>query len=372
MNLIEESIECMRQIAENDSAGEGIDEHWEAVLPETYDIMANEIFLTIHRQHINDSMKCWAAEVAQTLPSREVSNIDDAKLYLHYLARSTWLGIADNPEFQAYVDDNVKGVIHTVRGIMHRPGLIGWAKSSRLWLPLPEQGFVQIAGALVECFKQFLFAEYCWKQLTCRHVGKEVNKYMFALLTDSDVITQSDREEAYQGIANLSEKATKGLQEIDSRDPMHDWWTKLSALPRHTQLLKIGATQDAIRQRAIDIQRKGGKCELVSLDADEEFTNTIPDESLEAPDNEIIRDEFLQLLSANQQKVEEILSRESPEKRRATIGKRRFNVMQMLAHEPDLTSADIAKQLKVGNQTIGRDRDVLRRSQARIREVIYS
>ena len=54
MNLIEVSIEGMRQLAKNDSAGEGIDEHWEAVLPETYDIMANEIFLALYGRFINE------------------------------------------------------------------------------------------------------------------------------------------------------------------------------------------------------------------------------------------------------------------------------------------------------------------------------
>ena len=372
MNLIEEGINCMRQIAENDTVGEGIDEHWEAVLPETYDIMANEIFLTIHRRYISDSMKCWAAKVAQTLPSQDFGNIDDAKLYLHYLARSMWLGIAENPEFQAYVDGNVKGVFHTVRGIMYKPGLIGWAKSSRLWLPIPDQKLVQIAGALVERFKQFLFADDCWNQLTCNHVGKDVNKYMFALLTNSDVITQSDREEAYQGISDISTKATEGLEGIDPRDPMHDWLAKLSALPRHTQLMKIGATRKAIHDRAKDIQRKGGKYEHVSFEGDGEYADIIPDDSIVAPEFGIMGDEFLQLLLANQEKIEGLLSQDSPEKRRAKIGKRRFKVIQMLVHEPDLTSAEIAKRLKVGNQTIGRDRDLLRRCRTRIREVIYS
>ena len=372
MNLIEETIESMRQLAEMNSSGEGIDEHWEAVLPEMYDIMANEIFLTLHRHNIDESMKRWAAQVAQNLQPSDVSEIDVAKLFLHCLVRGTLLGIADNPEFQNSVDGGVSGVIHPAQGSILNPMGIGWARSARLWLPLSEEVFVRIAGALVERFKQSFFAEHCRHELTRRLKGKKINKDMFALLTDSDVITQSDREEAYQRISNVSEMATKGLQGIDFRDPMHDWWTKLATLPRHTQLLKLGATPDAIRQRAIDIQRKGGKSKLVSLDADEELTNTIPDESLEPNDNGIIRDELRQLLSANQQKIEEILSLESPKKRQSEIGKRRFKVMQMLEHERDLTSTEIANQLNVGNQTIGRDRDVIRRCKARIREVIYS
>lgn len=372
MNLIEVGIEGMRQLAENDSAGEGIDEHWEAVLPETYDIMANEIFLALHGRFINGSMVRQAYEIARSLPLRDVSDIDDAELFLHCLVRGTWLGIAENSEFQAHVNSNVNGVIHTAQGTIPNPQRIGWARSSRLWLPLSEEYFVQIVGALAERFKQHLFAEHCWHELTRRHVGKDVNKYMYALLTDSEVITEEDRMEAYQWLAKLSSNVTTGLDGIDSSDAMHDWLTKMSGLPPHTQLQKIGATPIAIHQHAIDKLRKGGKYEHVSFEEMEEFADAIPDESLDAPNNETISDEFLQLLIANQKKVEEILSRESPEKRRAKIGKRRFKVMQMLAHELDLTSVDIAARLKASEQTIGRDREKIKESRPLILEAIYS
>ena len=372
MNLIEASIEGMRQLAENDSAGEGIDEHWEAVLPETYDIMANEIFLALYGRFLNESMRRRAAKIAKNFPLRKVSDIDDAELFLHCLVRGTWLGIADDPEFQAYVNNNVKGVIHAAQGTVQNPQRIGWTRFSRLWLPLSEEDFVQVIRALVERFKQHLFAEHCWRELTNRHVGQEVNKHMYALLTDSEVITQNHREEAYQRLAEISSNVTAELNGIDPYDAMHDWLMKLSALPPHTQLQKIGATPIAIYQHAIDKLRKGGKYEHVSFEEKEEFVDTIPDESLDVPGNETISDEFLQLLIANQKKVEEILSRESPEKRRAKIGKRRFKVMQMLAHELDLTSVDIAARLKASEQTIGRDREKIKESRPLILEAIYS
>ena len=246
MNLIEVSIKGMRQLAENDSAGEGIDEHWEAVLPETDNIMANEIFLALHGRFINESMMRQACEVARSLPLRDVSDIDDAKLYLHCLVRGTWLGIADNPEFQAHVNSNVNGVIHAVQGTIPNPQRIGWARTSRLWLPLSEEDLVQIVGALVERFKQYLFSEHCWHELTRRHVGKEVNKYMFALLTESEVITQKDRKEAYQWLAKLSSMATNGLAGIDPHDILHVWWENLKNRSPHVQIQKLGVTPKAI------------------------------------------------------------------------------------------------------------------------------
>ena len=370
MNLIEVGIEGMRQLAENDSAGEGIDEHWAAVLPETYDIMANEIFLALHGRFINESMMRQACEVARSLPLRDVSDIDDAKLYLHCLVRGTWLGIADNPEFQAHVNSNVNGVIHAAQGTIPNPQRIGWARTSRLWLPLSEElnlpDLVEIVGALVERFKQYLFSEHCWHELTRRHVGKEVNKYMFALLTESEVITQKDRKEAYQWLAKLSSKATNGLAGIDHHDILHVWWENLKNRSPHVQIQKLGVTPKAFHDLGVDVQRKGGECKPVSLDAEKAFVNSMVDESSDVSAEEMIDDEFLQLLSTYREKIEKNLHR-NPK-----IAKRRFSVMQMLAREPHLTWVEIARQLDTSPQTIGLDRDAIKDKWPLIQEAIYS
>ena len=372
MNLIEVSIEGMRQLAKNDSAGEGIDEHWEAVLPETYDIMANEIFLALYGRFINEPMRRQAAQAARNLPLRDVNDINDAKLYLHCLVRGTWLGIADDPEFQAYVDSNVNGVIHTAHGIILEPQRIGWAKSSLLWLPLSEEDFVRIVGALAERFRQYLFSEHCWHELTSRHVGKEVDKDMFALLTDSEIVTQKHRDEAYQRLSELSSKATNGLAGIDPHDILHVWWEILKNRSPHVQIQKLGVTPKAFHDLGIDMQRKGGKHEHVSLEEREKLTDTIPDESLKSPIKELMDNEFPQRFSANRHKIEEILSRESPKKRRAKIGKRRFKVMEMLTQTPTPTPAEIARQLQSSDQTIARDIAVIQQSWDLIQEVIHS
>lgn len=366
MNLFDSGIDCMRYLAENDSAGDGIDEDWEVVLSETDDIIAIEIFLALHRKLINDSMNCWAAEVALTHPPRDICDIDDAKLYLHCLVRWIWLGIADNLEFQAYVDANVSRVIHTGQGAILNPQRMGWAKSSLLWLPISEENFVQIAGALVERFKNYLFAEHCWHELTQRHVGNQVNKDMFALLIDSDIVTQKYQDEAYQRLTNLSAKVSKGLPGIEALDLIHDWLTKLLALPRHTQLKKIRATRKAIHDRVKDIQRKGGKYEHVSFEGDGEYADKIPDDSLRALDNGIMGDEFLQLISANRQKIEGILHQN------VKIAARRFQVLEKLAHTPALTCVEIAGQLDASEQTIGRDKHAIMQNWPAIRDVIYS
>lgn len=356
----------MRQLAENDSAGEGIDEHWEAVLPETYDIMANEIFLALHGRFINGSMMHQAYEIARSLPLRDVSDIDDAKLFLHCLVRGTWLGIAENPEFQAHVNSNVNGVIHTAQGTIPNPQRIGWARSSRLWLPLSEEYFVQIVGALAERFKQHLFAEHCWHELTRRHVGKDVNKYMYALLTDSEVITEEDQTEAYQWLAKLSSNATKGLDGIDSHDILHAWWENLKNRSPHVQIQKLGATPKAIHDLGVDMQRKGGKCKPVSLEEEKAFVNLMADESAGVESEELIDTEFLQLMSTNQEKIEGILHRN------AKIGKRRFNVMKMLIQTPTPTPAEIARELESSDQTIARDIVAIQQSWDLIQEAIYS
>ena len=46
--------------------------------------------------------------------------------------------------------------------------------------------------------------------------------------------------------------------------------------------------------------------------------------------------------------------------------------MQMLAHDPDLTSVEIAERLEASEQTIGRDREKIKESWSLILEAIYS
>ena len=102
MNLIEASIEGMRRIAVANSKGGKIDSHWESVLPEIEDIFANEIFLTLHRRHIDESMEYRARQIAQKAPLRDVSGLDDAKLVLHCVTREMWLGISYDHELSSF------------------------------------------------------------------------------------------------------------------------------------------------------------------------------------------------------------------------------------------------------------------------------
>ena len=189
---------------------------------------------------------------------------------------------------------------------------------------------------------------------------------MFALLTESEVITQKDRKEAYQRLSELSSKATNGLAGIDPHDILHVWWEILKNRSPHVQIQKLGVTPKAFHDLGVDVQRKGGECKPVSLDAEKAFVNSMADESTGVESEELIDKEFLQLLSANQPMIEEILHRN------AKIAKRRFSVMQMLAREPHLTWVEIARQLDTSPQTIGLDRDAIKDKWPLIQEAIYS
>lgn len=361
MNIIEASMESIRQFARENCAGQCIDEHWEVVLSEMEEIVTVEILLTLHRRYVNESMRRWAQEIARSLPRRDISDLDDATLVIHATARWLWMRFVSDPKFRDFVDNYAQGLIYP-------PDSIGWAKTSRLWLPIAQGTYNQIPRVLINHYKHSRFAQQCWNEVKHRHsAGNDIEKHAFVVLSDCEDLRQQ-RKEGIHWLRSESQRIAPDVGE----DAMQDVLENFLALPLHMQIQKIGATRKAIHDRAIDIRRKGGKCELVSLDADVELTNTIPDASLEPNDNGIIRDEFRQLLSDNQLSIEEILSLESPKKRRLKIGKRRFKVMQMLAYEPNLTSTEIANQLKVGNQTIGRDRDVIHRCQAQIREVIHS
>ena len=362
MNLIETSIQFMHHFAGSDSPGEGIDKYWNSVLPETKVIIENEFFLTLHHHYINELVKREAAQMAQTLALCDVSDLADATLVLHCLVRGMWLGIAYDAKFQAFVNGNVSGTIHSVRGIMRKPDPIIWRKSSYLWLPVSVGIDRQIFLALVEQGKQYRFAQRCWTELTRRHLpGNDVEKYTFVLLTDSEEFRQHRNE----GIQWLSRESRRIAPDV-GEDAMQDWLEKLSALPLHMQIQKVRATRKAIRQGAMDIVNKGGECKPISLEKEKVFVNSIADDSTEVTSEEMIDKEFLQLLSANRAKIEKILHRNTK------IGKRRFKVLQLLAHEPDLTSVEIAVRLKASEQTIGRDREKIKESRSLILEAIYS
>ena len=132
MNLMEASIDSIQQIAKEYSEDDEIDEHWQSVLPEVSDIMANEIFLTSYRRYINEPMRRWAMSIAQNVPPRDVSNLNDATLVLNNLVRRMLLSFTNNPEYQAIVDDNVGELVF-------EPNRICWvASASGVLLPLSE------------------------------------------------------------------------------------------------------------------------------------------------------------------------------------------------------------------------------------------
>ena len=74
-------------------------------------------------------------------------------------------------------------------------------------------------------------------------------------------------------------------------------------------------------------------------------------------------------LLANRKQIEEILSRQTPKKSKAQIGKRRFEVL--MKRTQGLTSSEIADQLEVSESTIRRDRVVIRESETQINRVLY-
>lgn len=353
MNLMEASIEGMRRIAVANSKGGKIDSHWESVLPEIEDIFANEIFLTLHRWYIDDLMEHRARQIAQEAPLRDVKSLDDATLALHYVTRRMWLGITYDHKFQTFVDSNVKGFIHP-------PDPVHWIiNASGILLPISEGVAGQIPLSLIERFKQAYFAEHCYAELVRRGRRNEVIKYAFVLLNKADDLRQ-EKNEAMQWLCDKSKEISPDVGE----DALQDWITKLLEMPLHIQMQKVGVTLTAIRQRVIDIYRKGGECKPTSLE--EEPENAISDRSTEDSNEGLIpNEELAQRLLANQKQIEYILSQGG-----AKLGKRRFKVLQMLIDTPTLTSVEIAKRLGASKQTIGRDRDVIKQSWTQIQETL--
>lgn len=358
MTLIEVLQKGMRQLAENQSEGKGIDQHWEAVLPETDDIMANEIFLALYAEVVVQSMRNRAVQIANNLPIRDVRGMNDAVLYLHVLVRGTWLGIADNREFQFHVSNNI------IPSVTPNQKAIGYAKFGGLWLPVSKQNFAKIIGALAERFGQYLFARRCYGELMKRHRGKKVSKYVWALLhTDSEVLTEENRAEAYEWLTKYSSKATSRLTGISASDAMHNWLTRLLARPTHVQILKLRATWLGIQQGGINMWHKEQRHQRVSLENDD----LIAANTAESPDNpDATSDNLRRNLAAHQKEIEAILNC-NPK-----IAKRQFQVLLTLARDPKPTDTEIAKQLKLSKQTIGRYRRVIEENRQKIRNIIAS
>ena len=165
---------------------------------------------TLHRWYINEPMKHSAARIAQTFQPRDISDLDDATLWLHCLTRGVWLGISDEPEFQAIVDSNVKGFIYP-------PDLICWVNPSGIWIPLSEGTARQIHCSLIARYKQAYFTQHCWAELLRRNPRNEAQKYAFVLLTDCDEFC-NERNEADQWLRDKSRRIAPDVGE----DAMHD------------------------------------------------------------------------------------------------------------------------------------------------------
>ena len=324
-------------------------------MPETLDIAANEIFLTLHRLYINKPMKQSAMRLAQTVPPRSIDKLDYATLWLHCIVRKAWLGIGEDREYQALVDQH-HGVIYNTTDP------IRWVKPSFIWLPQFDGIVRQIYLSLVERYQQFYFAQHCWTELIRRGQQNKYVKYTFILLNDSHDMCQ-ERHQANQWLRDKSRNIATciGVDPDVGEDARQDWLRNLLGLPPHLQIQKVGTTGKAIRDGIIDLQRKGGQYEHIALD---ESLNAMPDKSTKDPSAKIIGDEFTPRLLACQPQIEGILSQGRPEK-----GERRFKVMQlMLTQTPQ---NEIAEQLRTSAATITRDKEVIKQSWQRIEEVLY-
>lgn len=347
MNFLDANLSAMLTIARERSSGTDIDKYWTRVLPEAQGFAANEIFLTLHRFHINQLMKTEAAQVAQNTVPRDISKLDHAELWLHYFTCKWWLDMSHDRSFQHLVD-------HSYGVNSNTADANRWVRPSLIWVPHTHVITPRIHRSLVERYKHLFFARRCFAKLVDYLRDKKHRKYTFILLGDSHGMHQR-QSDARQWLTKKSISIDPDVGE----DALQDWFHKLLRLPWHQRVQKIGATCKAIQDGAHDIRDKGSKYEHIPFDDD--LTNTIPDKSRETPNDELITDEYYRRLLECQAQIEEILSQGGPEK-----GKRRFKVMLLIARKPHLTSAEIAKwlkksepTLKVSQPTICRDRKII-------------
>ena len=355
MTMMDVTMDVIYQRARETSEGEGIDEHWKSVLPEAIHCVDNEIFLVLHRAHVNPLMEQDAALYAQTLPPRDISNLHDGTLSLHYYTRLWLMGMSKKPLYQTLVDQSY-GVISNTRDAGR------WVKPSLLWLPIPAGFHRQIYDSLVERYKHYFFAEHCYAELVHRGRRNPYMKHTFIQLTDDPDLYHL-RSEGSQWLHDASRRiaASVGAPPEVGEDAKQDWLAELLPLPLHRQIQNAGATGVEIKHRAYDIQyRKGGQHKPTYL-ADE--PNEPLDESTIEADDGIDVEALLQRLQSRRAKIQKVLSKGKPK-----IGKRRFKVLEMMAHTS--CQKTIAKELKISESTITRDIQIIEQSGRQIQEVL--
>ena len=352
MDFLEANITIMLQIARERSEGEDIDKYWISVLPEALEFAANEIFLTLHRPYINQPMKKEAAQAAQTLPSREIGNLDYGTMWLHCFTREWWLNMSHDTEFQALVDEN-HGVIYDTSDPTR------WVKPSLIWVPHFDGMVRQIFLSLVERYKQYYFVQHCWDKLIRDARRNEYAKCTFIQLSDSHGLRR-EQKEAIQWLSNQSRDIAPDFGE----DALQKWLEKLLTLPPHIQIQKCGVTGKAIRDGAKDMRDKGGQHKPIHFDdLDDGLINNMPDKSTIGPHEGIDVEDLLQCLQARRAEIEKVLGNGKPK-----LGKRRFKVMEMLTHTP--CQKTIAKALNVSEGTITGDIQTIEKAGCRIQEIL--
>ena len=355
MTMMDVTTDVIYQRARETSEGEGIDEHWKSVLPEAIHCADNEIFLVLHRADINTLMERDAALFAQSLPPREIGNLADATLALHCHNRVWLLRMSKNPLFHTLVDQSY-GIISNTRDAGR------WVKPSLLWLPIPAGFHRQIYDSLVERYKHYFFAERCYAELIHRGRRNPYMKHTFIQLTDDPDLYHL-RSEGSQWLHDASRRiaASVGASPEVGEDVKQDWLTELLPQPLHRQIQNAGATRMEIKHRAYDIQhRKGGQHKPTYL-ADE--PNEPLDESTIEADDGIDVEALLQRLQSRRTKIQQVLSKGNPK-----IGKRRFKVLEMMAHTS--CQKTIAKELKKSESTITRDIQIIKKARYRIQDIL--
>ena len=353
MTMMDVTIDVLYQRARETSEGEGIDKHWKSVLPEAIHCVDNEIFLVLHRAEVNPLLEQEAARYVQTLPSRDIRNLDDGTLALHYYTRVWLMGMSRKPLYHTLVDQSY-GVSSNTKSTGR------WVKPSRIWLPIPAEFHSQIYGSLVKRYKHLYFAQHCYTELIRRARKNPYMKHTFIQLTDDpDLSPLRNQGSAWLHVESQRIAIDVGAPPELGEDAKQDWLAKLCLQSLHQQIQNLRATRKAIEERTIDLHyRKGGKYEQVPFD--EDLTNTIPAESPKDSHEGI----GIEKLRACQPQLEKVLG-----KGKTKLGKRRFKVMEMLAQA--FRQKTIAKALSVSEGTITADIQIIEEAGFRIQDILY-
>jgi len=321
------------------SKSDNIDSHWKDALPDLSLFLGNQVWLWIQRDYMDCQLNKLAWESSQQIEMPDLSLVEDATLSVHAWGRLAVLRTISTKEFQEWVDEYC------------RPSIV---------IPITQR---QLFLSLVLQWWQVRQIRYYLNEVARRTEGNELAKKTFGalLVTDKNYRetfgTLPEMNKDYQQLFEISKKIANGIMPFNyswewedaQADVVKDWITKLSSMPFHEQIQKLGVTRKAIHDGLIDYLRPiAGQPSFVSLD-----------ENIKTSDGRTIP--IIELLPAKTEQVEivEPLTHQQRAQIETLVGKIGREIVEYRREHPEIINTH--GEIKELSNNLGYHRNTIRK-----------